>query len=244
MDNPIGLYDNLFFSKEFECAIFQLKKGKVFFAKENSIKELDITKIIESQNNQVRYFNRIEGKKKWGVIHISGFEIIPPMYDYISALIDSKYYKVFNGDYLWEFDDDSFDYFAEHIDTNSWNGDEYIGTLKNGQWGLVEIEYDMRCTILIPPEFRWLILVDKKIVCCNVGGSLIKWHNGDGKEDIFEAFGGLWKVIEASKWDNRVETELGTFSEVIEKFKSEYSKQFVVDYTYEYQFIFDPQKIY
>jgi hypothetical protein len=243
MDNPIDLYDNFFFSKEFECAIFQLKKGDVFHAKKDSIKELDITKIIDSKNNQVRYFKSIEGKKKWGVIHISGQEIIPPIYDYISPLIDHKFYKIFNGDYSWEFDDYSSQYFIEHIDTHSWNGDHYMGKLSTGQWGLVEIN-GTGYTVLIAPEFQWLILIDKKIVCCNVGGSLIKWYDGDDKEEYLQTLGGQWKVIEASKWDRRIETELGEFSEVLEKFKLEYSKQFVEEYTYTYQFIFDPQKIF
>lgn len=243
MDNPISLYDNFFFSKESECAIFQLINGKVFLANKYSIKELEITKIIECQNNQVRYFKRINGKEKWGVISFSGYEIIPPIYDYISPVIDNRFYKVFEGDYLWEYDDNSYDYFAENIDTHSWNGDYYIGTLKNGKWGLIEIEYDSTCTVLISPEFEWLKMIDKKIVCCNAGGSLIKWYDGDDKEYKIECIGGLSKIIEASKWDNRIETEFGTFSEVMERFKSEFSKNFFENHAYQYQFIFDPHKI-
>ncbi|KFF25914.1 hypothetical protein IW16_13695 [Chryseobacterium vrystaatense] len=243
MENPIDLYDNFFFSKKFECGIFQLKNGKVFHVKKDAIEELDITEIIDSENDQVRYFKCIEGEKKWGIIHISGHEIIPPIYDYISPLIEDRFYKIFNGDYSWKFDEHSFQYFAEHIDTHSWNGDRYIGELSTGQWGLVEIS-GVNCTVLIAPEFQWLILIDRKIVCCNVGGSLIKWYDGDDKEEYLQTFGGLWKVIEASKWHRRTETGLGEFSEVLEQFKSEYSKQFTEEYTYTYQFIFDPQKIH
>lgn len=63
MENPIDLYDNLFFSKELEYAIFQLKSGEVFSAKNNSLEKLDITKIVDSKNNSVRYFNYKDGKK-------------------------------------------------------------------------------------------------------------------------------------------------------------------------------------
>lgn len=118
-----------------------------------------------------------------------------------------------------------------------------MGKLSTGQWGLVAI-HGSSYTVLIAPEFSWLIMIDKKIVCCNVGGSLIKWYDGDDKEEYIQVYGGLWKVIEVSKWHNRVETELGDFDEVVEKFKSEYSKQFIEEFTYTYQFIFDPQKIY
>lgn len=147
------------------------------------------------------------------------------------------------GDYSWEYDDHSSDYFSEHIDTHSWNGDYFMGKLSTGQWGLVAI-HGSSYTVLIAPEFSWLIMIDKKIVCCNVGGSLIKWYDGDDKKEYIQVYNGLWKVIEASKWHNRVDTELGDFDEVVEKFKSEYSKQFIEEFTYTYQFIFDPQKIY
>lgn len=48
-----------------------------------------------------------------------------------------------------------------------------MGKLSTGQWGLVEI-HGSSYTVLIAPEFNWLMMIDKKIVCCNVEGSLIK----------------------------------------------------------------------
>ncbi|WP_409991363.1 hypothetical protein [Chryseobacterium sp. Leaf405] len=44
-------------------------------------------------------------------MHISGHEIIPPIYDYISPLIADEFYKIFMGDYSWEYHDHSSDYF-------------------------------------------------------------------------------------------------------------------------------------
>lgn len=221
MDNPLNIYSAIFVSQENERAIFQYKNGKVFLAQGNSpLLELSISKIVDETKNMIRYYNIINDVKKWGIINIYGSNVIPAIYDYISPMIADNFFKVFIGDYSWEEDDYSSDLFDEYLDTASWNVDYYEGTLKNGKWGIVDSEN----RILVPIEYQWVELIDDKTACCNVGGSrIIKWFDGDEKEDVLSIADGLWKVIYLDK-SLKLETELGAYDEVMDRFKKQYSK--------------------
>ncbi|GEJ43839.1 WG repeat-containing protein [Chryseobacterium sp. ON_d1] len=239
MDNPLELYQTIFISEEFENAIFQHKDGKVYTANQYNITgELNVSKIVDYSNGMVRFYNNIEGRKKWGVMQITGLEIIPPVYDYISPLIDETYFKIFTGDYDWKYDEESSNLFYDFLcDHGSWNGDQYKGRLGQGKWGLINTQNQ----ILIPVEYQWIDLLDKNSVCCNVGDSpIIKWYLGDDKKDILSIGGGLWKVVHLSRfWD--IETELGQYYDVISQFPEEYKKHTGLDY---YSLSYESQKIH
>jgi len=239
MDNPLELYETIFLSKILKISIFQYKDGKVYTADEyNNIEELEVSKIVDYSNGMVRFYNMIEGQKKWGVMLINGFQIIPPVYDYISPLIDQKYFKIFIGNYHWKYDDESNELFYEFLwDNKSWNGDEYKGRLGQGKWGLINTENQ----ILIPVEYQWIDILDQRTVCCNIGDTpVIKWYHGDNKKDVVSIGGGLWKVIYLSRFQN-IETELGMYYDVIEKFPEEYKKHTNLDY---HSFSYEFQKIH
>ncbi|WP_343658237.1 WG repeat-containing protein [Chryseobacterium sp.] len=239
MDNPLELYQAIFISEQHKSAIFQYKDGKVYTADEyNNIVELPVSKIIDHSHGKVRFYTIIDGKKRWGVMQITGLQIIPPIYDYISPLIDEKYFKVFIGDYLWRFDDESHELFDQFLcDSSSWNGDQYKGRLGNGKWGLINTNNH----ILVPVEYQWIDLLDEMSVCCNVGDSpIIKWYHGDDKKDMLSIGGGLWKVIYLSRSWN-IETELGNYFDVIRKFPEEYKKHTGLDY---HIFSYESQKIH
>ncbi|MFY8108901.1 MAG: WG repeat-containing protein [Bacteroidia bacterium] len=232
MDNPLNLYSAIFYSQEYKSAIFQDKNGKVFLAKENApLQELPIAKIVDETKGKIRFNTNIDGVKKWGIIDISGFIVIPAIYDYISPLIADNYFRVFIGDYSWEYDEYSSDLFGEYLDTQSWNGDDYLGTLKGGKWGIVDLEN----RILVPVEYNWVELIDDRTVCCNVGGGpIIKWYDGDGKKEVISIADGLWKMFFLDPHHNKLETQLGTYDEVIEEFKKEYGKRMVSGEEYQY----------
>jgi hypothetical protein len=232
MDNPLNIYSAIFVSQEYKRAIFQYKNGKVFLAQDDAdLIELSITKLVDETKNMIRFYNIDDGVKKWGIISIFGSTIIPAIYDYISPMIADYYFKVFIGDYSWEHDEYSSELFEEYLDTQSWNGDDYIGTLKDGKWGIVDLEN----RILVPVEYQWVELIDDRTVCCNVGGTrIIKWYDGDGKEDVLSIADGLWKMIYLDPHHRKTETELGTYDEVIEGFKKEYGKRMVDRKDYQY----------
>ncbi len=233
MENPLNIYSAIFVSQEDNRAIFQYKNGKVFRAHGDSpLLELSISKIVDETKNMIRYYNIIDGVKKWGIINIAGTSVIPAIYDYISPMIADNFFKVFIGDYSWEEDDDyTSDIFSEYIDPASWNGDYYRGALKEGKWGIV----DSKNRILVPIEYQWVELIDDNTVCCNVGGSrIIKWFDGDEKENVLSIADGLWKVIYLSAHLRKLETKLGAYDEVMDIFKKEYSKIVVTGSEYRY----------
>ncbi|KFF23389.1 WG repeat-containing protein [Chryseobacterium vrystaatense] len=239
MDNPLELYQTIFLSEKLKKAVFQYKDGRVYTADEyNDIKELSISKIVDYSHEMIRFYNIIDDKKKWGVMLITGLQIIPPVYDYISPLIDEKYFKIFVGDYIWKYDDESHELFYEFLwDSGSWNGDEYKGRLGKGKWGLINRENQ----ILVPVEYQWIDVLDQNTVCCNVGDTpIIKWYHGDNKKDVVSIGDGLWKVIYLSRFLS-IETEPGLYYEVIEKFPEVYKKHTTHDYNI---FSYESQKIH
>jgi hypothetical protein len=232
MENPLDIYSAIFISHEYERAIFQYKNGKVFLAQGNSpLIELSISKLVDGTKNMIRYYNIIKGVKKWGIITLGGSDNIPAIYDYISPMIADNYFRVFIGDYSCEFDEYSSDLFGEYLDTKSWNGDDYLGTLKAGKWGIIDLEN----RILVPVEYNWVELIDDRTVCCNVGaGPIIKWYEGDGKQEIISIADGLWKMIFLDPHHNKLETQLGTYDEVIEELKKLYAKRMASGEEYQF----------
>jgi hypothetical protein len=120
MNNPLNIYSAIFVTQEHKRAIFQYKNGKVFLAQDDAdLIELSISKIVDETKGKIRFYNIVDGVKKWGIISIFGSTIIPAIYDYISPMIADNYFKVFIGDYSWELDEYSSDLFEEYLDTQS-----------------------------------------------------------------------------------------------------------------------------
>lgn len=230
MDNLLNIYTAIFVSKSERVAVYQLKNGKVFRASDDSIHELQIFKIVDETKHMIRFYNMVEGVKKWGILHIKGFNIIPPIYDYISPMIADNFFRVFIGDYTWEFDENTANLFYDYLWSDSWNGDSYVGTLKHGKWGIVNTDNKL----LVPVAYEWIEIIDDKTACCNVGGSrIIKWFDGDDKENILSIADGLWKVIYLDQ-SIKLETQLGAYNEVLALFKKEYAKLMVSGDEYEF----------
>jgi len=207
-----------------------MKGGKVYWANENEIRELAYDKIVDERNGMIRVCNRVNGVEKWGLIHVSGREIIPLVYDYMSPLLADHFVSVFIGDYTWDFEESSAELFDKYLDNNSWNGDYYKGTLGKGKWGMVDLENKT----VVPVEYDWVELMDDRTVLCNVGGSpIIKWYDGETKKDTLSIADGLWKIISLNNLS--IETGLGSYSEVKEEFESAYIRHFVQPVTFEYR---------
>lgn len=228
IQNPLDIYSALYLSASRKVSIFQYKNGKAFRINDNIITELPYTKIVDEKNGYIRVYTKVNGVKKWGIISYFG-EIIPPIYDYISPIIAEKYFRIFEGDYNWDRDDLTMELFFEHLyNGDSWNGDNYIGTLGAGKWGIIDSENKIQ----IPVKYEWVEFVAQNTVCCNIGGSrIIKWYHGDDKKKVWSIADGQWEVIYI---DFSLRVPPGEYFEVIENFQKEAQLQLYPAFKYSF----------
>jgi len=207
-------YKTILVFKKQKIIFVQSKEDKAYRIANSIIEELPYTKIVDKKRSYIRVYNKINNKKKWGIIDSYGQVIVPLIYDYVSKVYGKDYFKVFTGDAAWDYIEESSGLFDELIDNSGWNGSYYLETLGFGQWGIVSGK-----NIIVPIVYEWVELISDNHFLCNIGGSrIIKWHDGNIRRNQKAIVDGKWEIRDESK----IIVFSGSLEEVMTKFNSIY----------------------
>lgn len=215
VENLFEKYKTILAFNKRKVLFLQEKGGKPFMVTSKGITELPYTAIVDKKRKLIRVYKVVDGVNKWGVINWLGREIVPPVYDYISPIISSGYFKVFSGDFKWEYHSQSHDLFYDVIeDSGLKRPDEYKCTLGYGTWGVISL-YNNQISSRIPMVYEWVEFISDEYILCNVGGKrIIKWSNGRTRKNEWAIIDGKWEIRHSSK----IIIPSGSLEEVMDKF--------------------------
>jgi len=222
VENLFEKYKTIIAFNKHKILFLQEKGGNPFMVTPNGITELPYTAIVDKKRKLIRVYKLVDGVKKWGVINLLGREIIPPTYDYISPIINGGYFKVFSGNFNWEYHSQSHDLFYNVIEDSGCKfPDEYEWTLGYGTWGVISL-YDDRITLRIPMVYEWVEFISDNHILCNIGGTrIIKWSNGRTRKKEWAIIGGKWEI----RYSSKIVIPSGSLEDVMEKFSQFSAKQ-------------------
>ncbi len=185
---PGGNYALL--EKESKTYRFNLKVGRLEQLPYNNIRHYNDTVILVanvSPNPAEDFYEWNAEVALWGAIDMDGNEILKPEFDNIQLCNTPDRFRVFKGDYTWEWDKVGSHIFSKKLSFGH-KPNEFHGMLNEGKWGLVDNEQKT----IIPAKYDWIENLTNDLFLFNVGGSLYSWYCGDDKTDSAFFMGGLW----------------------------------------------------
>ena len=232
-------YRSIIVSKTNESAILDNDNHLVCLdIKSRLIKELPYNYFLDHNDDFIKVIVKNEEQfEKYGIIDYQGNEIVKPNFDFIDFNFTEDRFKVFQGFYKWEDNEELESEFkeVEKLIFDSENGFEceVYGKL-TGKWGII----NANLAFIIPAIYDWIEEYEEDLYLANIGGSLYEylyesWEAGENfdKEVLIMSqlvvSGGKWYEITKSGTEVKEIEDIEVFRmtwELIVKNKNLYKK--------------------
>ncbi|WP_299367383.1 WG repeat-containing protein [Winogradskyella sp.] len=185
----------------YEKIIVNEANSYAFLQKNNSVyklnlktfdkQQLQFQEIIDSKKGFIKVQRKDQFRlKRYGLINEIGETVLKAEYDFIDYNYTNDRFKVFSGNYSWNWSKASDDVFMKYILDGSWNYMELHGTLDNGKWGII----DSNNKLILDYKYDWIEEFSETYYLINIGGKLYNYYDGNVRRDCLAIIDGKWNI--------------------------------------------------